>query len=150
MVYTKTYDAPPVNKREILRYAGVRGDAPELEDLLSECLRECEGLLTYKVCFCELPIKMCDGYLDLAFSKVASSDLAKNLEGCDSVILFAATVGIGMDRLIARRSITSPAQALFFDAIGSERIESLCDAFEKDISKQYRNCEKYLFFNLPQ
>ena len=40
MVYTKTYEAPPVDRREILRYAGVRGDAPEIEILLEECLAE--------------------------------------------------------------------------------------------------------------
>ena len=43
MVYTKTYEAPPVDRREILRYAGVRGDAPEIEILLEECLVVREG-----------------------------------------------------------------------------------------------------------
>lgn len=121
MVYTKTYYAPPVDRREILRYAGVRGDAPEIEELLDECLKESEDKLTYKLCYVEFPVSF--------FDSADSKDLKKHLEGCDKVILFAATVGIGIDRLIARYASVSPTKSLLFQAIGAERIEALCDEF---------------------
>ena len=124
MVYTKTYDAPPVDRREILRYAGVRGDAPEIEALLDECLKEAEGKLTYKVCYGGFPVSF--------FDSVDSKDLKKVLEGCSGVILFAATVGIGIDRLIARYASVSPTKSLLFQAIGAERIEALCDEFNSE------------------
>lgn len=124
MICTKTYDAPPVDRREILRYAGVRGDAPEIEALLDECLGEAEGKLTYKVCYGGFPVSF--------FDPVDSKDLKKHLEGCDKVILFAATVGIEIDRLIARYASVSPTKSLIFQAIGAERIEALCDEFNSE------------------
>ena len=135
-VYTKIYEAPPIDKKEILRYAGVRGDAPELEDILASCIAETSGRLTYKVCYRELPISVSDEVLDLGFCRTASSGLKKNLNGCSSIILFAATVGIEIDRLIARYSAISPTKALMLQAIGAERIESLCNLFNIEISEQ--------------
>lgn len=129
MVCKKVYAAPPVDRREILRYAGVREESPEGEALLDQCLSEALGKLTYKVCFREFPIIFKESSVDLGFAQTASRDLLKNLEGCGSIILFAATVGIGIDRLIARYSSLSPAKALFLQAIGAERIEALCDLF---------------------
>ena len=125
MVYTKTYEAPPVDRREILRYAGVRGDAPEIGALLEECLKETEGKLTYKVCYAEFPLSF--------FDQVGSEGLKKHLDGCQSAVVFAATVGIGIDRLIARYGGVSPTKSLLFQAIGAERIEALCEIFNGEI-----------------
>ena len=85
--------------------------------------------------------------LDLSFAVVKSADLKKNLRGCRKIILFAATIGLGTDRLIARYSRTSPAKALCFQAIGAERIESLCDVFNKEVSQQ---CRRNGFFTRPR
>ncbi|NLB15389.1 MAG: Vitamin B12 dependent methionine synthase activation subunit, partial [Clostridiales bacterium] len=68
-----------------------------------------------------------------AFS-VQSADLAKNLYGCESVLLFAATVGVGIDRLISKYSRISPARSVIIDALGAERIEALCDALCEDFA----------------
>ena len=124
MVYTKSYSAPPIDRREIMRYAGVRGDAPEIEALLQECLAEAEDKLTYKVCYGTFPVSF--------FDSIKSEGLKKHLEGCREAVIFAATVGIGIDRLIARYSSLSPTKALLFQAIGAERIEALCDEFNAE------------------
>ncbi len=129
MIYTKTFAAPPVDRSEILRYAGVRGDAPETEKLLDECLKEAEDKLTYQVCYSEFPLKFNEDTIDLGFAQTGSKALKKSLDGCKSVIVFAATVGIGIDRLIARYASVSPTKSLLFQAIGAERVEALCDAF---------------------
>lgn len=135
-IYVKSYDAPKIRTKEILRYAGVRGDAPELKTILQNCLEEIEGKLVYKVCYREFPLICRSDILDLGFTQTTSLDLKKNLRGCDSVILFAATVGIALDRLIARYGSQSPSKALLFQAIGAERIESLCDTFDREIAVQ--------------
>ncbi len=133
-VYTRIYEAPAFDRREILRYAGVRGEAPELDSLLQSCLDEVRGKLTYKVCYCEFPLTFHGGRLDLGFVETDSEGLKKNLMGCDRIVLFAATVGIEIDRLIARYSSVSPTRSLLFQAIGAERIECLCDVFEREIA----------------
>ena len=135
-VYTRTYTAPPVNEREILRYIGVKDNnpSPELLALVRECLSSIEGKLKYKVCFGEFDLSLGES-VKLSDMNICSRDLLKNLSGCKSAFVFAATVGIEIDRLIARYSATSPAKALIFDGIGAERIESLCDAFCRDMAQ---------------
>ena len=131
-VYTKSYAPPPVNRREILRYAGVRESNTETEKLLNLCLEEAKGLV-YKVCYAELSVISGDT-VDLGFMKTTSKTVKTGLEGCERAIVFAATVGIAIDRLVARYSLLSPSRALMLQAIGAERVESLCDAFCRDIA----------------
>lgn len=128
-VSAKTIPLPPVNRREILRYAGTREETPELKELLDSTLAEIQFLNAGKVCWTEFPIAAQDGCLDLGFAISDSTSLRRNLNGCESIILFGATLGLGLDRLIIRYSRTSPARALLLQAIGAERIEGLCDSF---------------------
>ena len=132
-VYTEIFPAPPVSRTEILRYAGAREATPELEALLEEVLSEAQELLTYKVCWQKLPVSQTADGLDLTFAKTGSQKLGSHLEGCSHIVLFAATVGIGLDRRIARYGRTSPAKALLLQAMGAERIEALCNAFSQKI-----------------
>lgn len=135
-VCVRSYDAPEVDEREILRYAGVRGDAPGVETMLEECLSELLDRLSYRVCFGTYPIRVEGDEVLLDRIVLRSADLSKRLFGCDRAILFAATVGNEPDRLIARYNRFSPARALLIQAIGSERVEALCDAFCGDMRKE--------------
>ena len=65
-----------------------------------------------------------------------SAALSKNLQNAESVILFAATVGVGIDRLISRYTRLSPAKAAILQAFGAERVEALCDAFLKEYEEE--------------
>lgn len=129
MIHTETLPLPPVRCREVLRYAGAREETAELAALLEEALSETAAVNSGKVCWAEFPITVTDTGLDLGVCITQSKALQKSLAGCDRVILFAATVGLTPDRLIARYSRLSPARALLMQAIGAERIEALCDAF---------------------
>lgn len=131
MIYTKSYDAPSIKERECLRYAGTAPEAlseKEREIFLS-CLRELEGGLHYLVCWGRFPLKQTEIGLDMGIVQTDSVQLMKNLEGCEEVIIFAATIGLEIDRLIRRYTKLSPVKALFMQGIGAERIESLCDCF---------------------
>lgn len=134
MVLTKTYAPPEVDRKEIFRYARCPF-APE-EALLDECLAELEGKISYRVCWREFPIARNGDVMDLGFMKVESKSLNKHFAACQSVVLFAATIGIGIDRLTARYSRTVPSKALFFHAIGAERVESVCDAFCRELKAE--------------
>ena len=140
--YVKTYDEPEFNREEILRYARAKETSSETCALLDECLKEISGKLCYKVCFSEIPLKCVsadDDILDLTFTKVKSCDLKKNLSGADSIVIFAATIGLEIDRLINRYSRISPAKALFFQAIGTERIEALSNLFNSEVDERAKS-----------
>ena len=133
VILNKTYPAPPFCEKEILRYAGCKSTDNETHKLLADCINEAQDKLTYKVCYRELPVTVKGDICDFGTFKAQSQSLSKNLENCDRVILFGATVGVGIDRLIAKYGRISPARALMLQAIGAERIEALCDAFCEDI-----------------
>ena len=139
MIQVKTYDPPRINEKEILRYAGVRdknADVENIKALLSECLAELDGKLSYRVCYTEFNVRKENGEMDLGFVKVRSNSLEKNLKDSREIILFAATVGIEIDRFISRYSVISPSKAYMFQAIGAERIEALCNAFCDDMAAE--------------
>ncbi len=136
VVITKTYDAPTFCEKEALRYAGCKEADKNIIELLNACKKEAWEKLSYKVCYIELGVKMDGEICDFGFFSVKSRDLSKNLCGCKRAILFSATIGIEIDRLIAKYGRISPTKALMFQAIGAERIEALCDAFCKEIEKE--------------
>ena len=137
MVINKTVAEPPISQNEILRYAGCKGMADEsLQFLLDECLEEVRPKLSYKVCYTELPLMITGDICDFEWMQVRSKDLVKNLEGCKRVVLFAATIGVEMDRLIRKYGSISPVKAVMFQAIGAERIESLCDVFCGELEQE--------------
>ena len=155
IIHVKSYPEPAVNKREILRYMRCDSggsDDEKINSLLDECLAELLPELAYKVCWREFPIaKATDtavtggsaadgskvGSLDLGFMVTESQGLARNLCGCDKLVLFAATIGLAPDRLIAKYGRLSPVKALCMQAIGAERIESLCDMFCAELGETY-------------
>ena len=63
--------------------------------------------------------------------------LSRHLQNCPKVILFAATVGLTIDRIIQRHFVTEPAIAVWLNAIGSERVEALCRLFCTELKADY-------------
>lgn len=128
-VITKNYPAPEINKKEILAFMGLKTETAEISLLLKQALNEAQPFLKYKLCFIELPLEIRDGICDFDVFSLKSKDLSYTLRECKSVVLFAATIGIGIDRLITKYSRISPAKSVILSAIGAERVEALCDTF---------------------
>lgn len=133
-ILRKNYFDLPVSKKEVLRYSGCKNATDEINELLDSACKEAEGTVAFRVCYAEFPLKIEGSNCDFSFAKVNSSDLAKNLQGCKSAVIFAATIGLGFDRLIAKYSKVSASKALIFQALGAERIEALCDEFCNDLA----------------
>jgi len=106
-----------------------------LDRMLDETIKMASDKLTYRVSYCCVKLEFDEtGYPILPF-KQHSEDLKKNLTGCKAVIIFAATIGSGIDMLIRRYERTSPAKGLIFQGMGAERVEALCDVFNADVDK---------------
>ena len=133
-VITKSYASIEIDRREALRYAGVRDNSPEMRELLDGCIAESADRLTYKLCYREYDIKFGDSEIDLGFTKTSSASLINTLFGCRKIIVFCATVGVDMDRLIQKYALISPARSVMLQALGSERVEAICDRFCEEIT----------------
>lgn len=134
-ILVKQYEAPPINRAEIFRYMGDRNPTMEVRELVESCLQEVLDQLTYRVCYQTFPFSLAGDQILFPFGSVVSSDLAKNLAPCCQVSIFGATIGIAIDRQISKYGRISPSRGLVFQAIGAERIESLCDRFQEEIAQ---------------
>lgn len=130
---TATIPLPPADIREILRYAGARSADDALLSLLEQTLQEAEPVLNPRLCLRTVAVSCADGEVDLEFARIRSESLCRMLEGCTAAVVFAATLGIGLDRQIARFGRIAPARGLLLQAIGAERIEALCDSFCREL-----------------
>lgn len=141
----KTYNALPFCEKEILRYAGCKQADMETIELLNTCIGLVADKLSYKVCYREMPLRISEDVCDFGVFSAKSKALAKNLSGCEGAVIFGATIGVEIDRLIAKYSHISPSKALMLQAIGAQSIEALCDTFCRDVKKQYEKPVKPRF-----
>jgi cobalamin-dependent methionine synthase I len=114
-----------------------RESSKEVDALLDRALLLCESKLSYKVCFAQYEIKIDSISCDLGFVRTDSRDLSRCLSGCEHILVFAATVGLELDRLILRYGKSEPSLAVALQAIGTERVEAICDAFYSEMKEKY-------------
>lgn len=124
---TVSFEHLTVNKREAMRYLGVKACDDTFDTMYNECLKEVQKASSPKAVYLCADIKISDSTVDFGFMRVNSVGLAKNLDGCSQAYVFCATLGIGMDRQYERLSRISQAKATVFSAVGSAMAESLCD-----------------------
>ena len=136
-VLTQRYDTlPPFCEKEILRYAGCKKEDPAVLALMHSAMEEAAGVLTYRVCHCRLSVTLRENVCDFGFFSLESRDLSQYLSSCEWTSVFAATVGIAPDRLVAKYSRISPSRAVLLQALGAERIETLCDSFCRELKEE--------------
>ena len=135
------------DRSEALRYLGYGKNAPDeavlelLESCEKELLDSCQG----RACWAKVPVSFPAGHaVDLGFGPIESVSLANHLKGCHSALLFAATIGIGADRLVARWSRLRPSRSAVLDALGSSAIECWCDDVERELTKdEEKHCDRF-------
>ena len=143
MIFVKQYEPPPFRMDEILRYGGASNVSADIDATIDECIAEVQKCLQYKVCYREFSVTATADRMDLGFTELTSATLTKAWQKCHKVVLFAATLGLEMDRLIAKYSHLSTVKAWWMQAIGAERIETLCDSFCQELKQKKE--EKGLF-----
>ena len=129
----KVYREIPIREKEILRYLRCKENGIPRE-ALTECIRLAEPHLAYRVCYreCQVTYERDGAYLP--FYPHPSKTLKAALQGAERAIVFAASIGHGIDRLIQGFGIRSTLQGLILDSYANERIESLCDTFCREIT----------------
>ena len=140
-------------REEVLRYAGMgRADEKEIDpriidfadQAMDELTRVYEPRCTTKI-FSVNTIPGVENGLrfgGLNVMDVTSRSLTVNLQGCEEVLFFAATLGVEVDRLIRKYSARDMSQGVIMDAAATALIESYCDGchyrLEKELNRDYK------------
>ena len=126
---------PPSVRAEALRLLGVSGEpeaalSDELELCYAEMRRHSSPRAVYKI----FGIRAADEAVEITPElRLCGAELAKLCKDCRRAALLAATLGAGVDRLIARAQAESISRAMILDACASAEIERLCDESEPAI-----------------
>ena len=134
---TKNGDEIEPDKKEAFRYMLCKSDCSNgvLDELYEKCKAEYKKAASYKAVIRKASVALKEGNtVDLGFCEISNENLYKNLSGCDSVYVFAATAGLGADRLIMRYNKVSPAEAMVCDSIVSSAVEVWCNEVNAEIS----------------
>lgn len=85
-----------------------------------------------------------DGQIIIGKMKITSRSLSRNLRGCTKVILFGATLGIGVDRIITRASLTDMSKAVVLQACAAACLEEFCDMEQARLAEELEAEALYL------
>ena len=137
-IFRAEYKDAPVNYYEIARYAGAKTVDSELKNLIDVCLKEANefSALNFALCFVKENIEVSNDTTTLAGFGLKSNNLAKVLNGTKEAVIFASTLGVGIDKLIRKYAEIQPSKALVLQGIGAERIEAYLDYFCEEYKKK--------------
>ena len=124
-----------MDRKEILRYLRTNSEIAD-ENVLAlvdraadEVEKNAEIKTLYRIFDCTV------SEAETAIGSVIfkSKSRAKNLNGCTRVVIFGATLGLKIDRMINTASATDVALAMAYQAAAAALIEDACDSLEQDI-----------------
>lgn len=136
-----------ISRREILRYLGYKGqDADEMvAERVEACVRELEAAASPKSIYRVYPLTLLpDDEIDFTVFKAKSKNLGKNLQDCDEVVLFAATLGTEVDVLLYRYTRLEMSRAVIMQAAAAAMIEAYCDEVNTSLKEEFEARGLYL------
>lgn len=119
-----------IDEREVLRYMGYIKKNIKEEDLepVRDMIAKAQPFISPKACYRRFNIEVSgDGYIKMPYGDIISLDLTRNLNGCNSIFILAATIGPQFDRELKKMYIKSMADAAYMQAIGAAAVENLTD-----------------------
>lgn len=131
-----------LNEKEILLYLGYRGQEypEELKEQIKRCEREVLTEASPRLVWRRIPV---DG-AEFSSLSLEGEDIKELFAGCREAVLMAVTLGQGIDRLLAKKSVSNMADAVILDACASTAIENAADNFEADLRREVEAEGAYL------
>jgi len=82
--------------------------------------------------------------IDFTVFRTKSRNLSKNLADCEEVLLFAATLGTGVDVLLHKYTRLQMSRAVIMQAAAAAVIEEYCDQENRRLKQEYEARGFYL------
>lgn len=145
---------PESDLNEVYRYAGIFGKdnfSPDqqLSKLAEDSVKEIREAMNPRSAYIRFPLKITESdqitydgksLYDISFGNVnfSSHFLGLNLQDCNAIYLFAATLGPAVDKAIQKASRINAAKAVMLQASGAMFIEKYCDCLMEFLSEAER------------
>lgn len=113
-----------IDEREIWARLGGIGalEDDKIREIVAEISRDCSAAYVAG----ELPVLVNNGScISTGGITIAGESFAKIASGSSRIIVLAATIGAGVDRLIRKKSATSVSEGFVYDAVASAMVEGL-------------------------
>lgn len=136
-----------MNLRETFRYLGYHGQEPDeaAKNLAVICWKELEQAATPRSFYREYPLEFTgDTGIVTPVFETQSANLRKNLKDCEKLLVFAATLGAGVDHLIQRYTKIQMSKAVIIQAAAAAMLEDYCDEVNEQIRRDYEIRGLYL------
>lgn len=127
-----------VDIKEALRYLGVRGEPDEQTlSLISECEPQLMQAASFKHIALELPVQIEGETVSFPGLVIVSRALARHIAGCESVLLFAATLGADVERMMQEFTASDLPLAAALQACAASLLESAADEAQAEYEKLF-------------
>ncbi|SHJ23256.1 vitamin B12 dependent-methionine synthase activation domain-containing protein [Hespellia stercorisuis] len=122
--------------KETIRYLGYGNHAVDSTTIamISDSFRNLESVANCKSIYRIFDLHETDeNYYKIGTVHLESRNLSKNLKGCHRVVLFGATLGAEVDRLLTRKALMSMAEVVVLQAAAAAMLEEYCDECQEEI-----------------
>lgn len=136
-----------IRTKEAVRYLGYGKNAVDDKTLqdIAESFEELERLADRKSIYRIFELSLKDeNELEIGNVEICSRNLRTNLTNCKRVVLFAATLGTEVDRLIRKTQVVDMAKAVVMQACAATLLEEFCDELQNEVAEQLQQQGKYI------
>lgn len=133
--------------KEAVRYLGYGKNAADEKTLalIAGAFAELEHTVSPKSVWRIFDLEQTeDGRNIIGNMEIKSTSLTRNLKNCAKAVLFGATLGTAIDRLIARVSLADMAKAVVFQSCAAVLLEEYCDQKQIAIGQELEKEGLYL------
>ncbi len=133
--------------KEAVRYLGYGKNAVDDQTLrlIADSFEKLQSVMSRKSVYRIFDLEQADAE-NIRFGNLAvkSKNLGKNLQGCDKIVLFGATLGIEVDQLLSRTSKTDMAKTVVLQACAAALLEEYCDECQEQIGEELQAEGRFL------
>lgn len=132
---------------EAIRYLGIKKGAADagiralVERSFQELIKEAEPK---SICRIFELTGSGEDRIQIGKLEIQSRSLSRNLKNCERAVLFGATLGTAVDRLITRTGLKDMAQSVALQACAAAYLEEYCDQCQEEIGKELEKEGRYL------
>lgn len=133
--------------KEAIRYLGYGRHAVDEKTLalIESSFGELEQCVSRRIIYriFELSLES-DGMLRIGKLEIYSKNLSRNMKGCREAVVLGATLGVGVDMLMKRYSLTDMARVVVLQACAAAMLEEYLDECQEKIEQELSMEGKYL------